>query len=81
MINADNTNITNGNCIDVFLASTRASDNKYHLIPNYMNNNTNLNPFNVYRFIKDNLNLTYYKNEMGSVFSIKKFKKNSRKRI
>ncbi|UZN98950.1 uncharacterized protein OCT59_000233 [Rhizophagus irregularis] len=52
VINIDFKNIISGNCIiDKFLASTRI-DNKYHYqIANYMNNVTNSNPLNVYKFI------------------------------
>ncbi|GBC04710.1 hypothetical protein RclHR1_05820002 [Rhizophagus clarus] len=53
-INIDITNISSGNRnIDKFLASTRTfNDRNNSLIVNYMNNNTSLDPLNVYKFIK-----------------------------
>ncbi|CAB5372471.1 unnamed protein product [Rhizophagus irregularis] len=45
-----------GNCIiDELLASTIFNNNQQHLIADYMNNNTNINPFKVYKFIEKHL--------------------------
>ncbi|GBC47821.2 kinase-like domain-containing protein [Rhizophagus irregularis DAOM 181602=DAOM 197198] len=53
-INIDTTNIISGNyIIDEFLASTRIDSNNQRLIANYVNNDTNLNPLNVYLFIRN----------------------------
>ena len=47
----DITNMFSGNyIIDEFLASTILDNNEQHSIADYMNNNTNINPFEVYKF-------------------------------
>ncbi|EXX50445.1 hypothetical protein RirG_270770 [Rhizophagus irregularis DAOM 197198w] len=48
----DITNMFSGNyIIDEFLASTIFDNNEQHSIADYMNNNTNIIPFEVYKFI------------------------------
>ncbi|UZN98863.1 uncharacterized protein OCT59_000148 [Rhizophagus irregularis] len=57
-INIDITNIISGNCIiDEFIVSTKLNYNNFQPIANYIDNNTNLNPLNIYVFIRNMLYL------------------------
>jgi hypothetical protein len=58
-INIDITNIISGNCIiDEFIVSTKINYNNFQSIANYLDNNTNLNPLNIYGFIRNMLYLS-----------------------
>jgi hypothetical protein len=58
-INIDITNIFSGNCIiDEFIVSTKINYNNFQPIANYLDNNTDLNPLNIYGFIRNILYLS-----------------------